>query len=517
MQNIINSNQKEIYYWKISLISICICSSIYGLLITKNHFLDDAFTHLRIARNLMENGFYSFNGITRDFSTSSPLYTTILSKGLIFWDSPYLAKLIGIVFYFFIYILTSLFFLKTVNTKSFISSIFLIGISSPMGVRWLTDGMETPIIMLFSMLLAYYFESLKIFIDNKNKNIDYFITYFLCTLSILLRIEFIFIIIWYLMINIISNILFKDKFEYKKLFFRSSPLIFAFITSFTFIFLNFGNLTPDTSIAKAGIQYNLNYFTFSILRAHFGASLFGISLAISLLLSIYFIFKNKKNTKNIRQKALINHTILINFSLPLMLLLILIKGQMIQGIRYLIFIETFLITFNLLSFKNYDMKAFPLQIKIYKYFSFLLIPLIISPWLWNDFKVLKKISKGRSETFINLNNRDFSCFKNKNLIAEDLGMISYFSQANIFDPAGLINGRDLAKITKDERLNQYTKNTKIDYAFLNDEQIEELKKYLDLKKWETMDSYKFPNFKKNSDDVHYLLKSPEIQPCSKLK
>ena len=217
--------------------------------------------------------FYSFNGITRDFSTSSPLYTAILSKGLIFWDSPYLAKLIGIVFYFFIYILTSLFFLKTVNTKSFISSIFLIGISSPMGVRWLTDGMETPIIMLFSMLLAYYFESLKIFIDNKNKNIDYFITYFLCTLSILLRIEFIFIIIWYLMINIISNILFKDKFEYKKLFFRSSPLIFAFITSFTFIFLNFGNLTPDTSIAKAGIQYNLNYFTFSILRAHFGASL----------------------------------------------------------------------------------------------------------------------------------------------------------------------------------------------------------------------------------------------------
>tara|TARA_B000000557_G_scaffold147992_1_gene120227 strand:- start:355 stop:783 length:429 start_codon:yes stop_codon:yes gene_type:complete len=139
---------------------------------------------------------------------------------------------------------------------------------------------------------------------------------------------------------------------------------------------------------------------------------------------------------------------------------------------------------------------------------------MLSPWLWNDFKALKRISNGRSETFINLSSRDFKCFKNKNLIAEDLGMISYFSQANILDPAGLINGRNLAKSSFDERLNQYTMNTRIDYAFLSSEQIEELEKYLDLRNWITIGSYKFPNFRKNSDDIHYLLKSPEIKDCN---
>lgn len=506
MQLTIKPSQKKIYYWKISLISICICSAIYGLLITKNHFLDDAFTHLRIARNLMDNGFFSFNGINRDFSTSSSLYTGILSIGLRFWDSPYLAKFISILFYSLIYILTCLFFIKNINIKSLISSIFLIGISSPMGVRWLTDGMETPIIMFFSMILAYYFKSLTLSINNENKKIEYCIIYFFCTLCILLRIEFVFIIAWYIMVNVISRILFQDKFEYKKFFLKSTPLIFAFITSFTFLYLNFGSFTPDTSIAKAGIKYTLNSFIYLILRAHIGASLFGISLAISLLLSIYLIYKNKNN--------LTYFIYLINFSLPVILILILIKGQEIQGIRYFIFIETFLTTFNLLICKNYDMRELSFQIKIYKYFLLLLIPLMLSPWLWNDFKALKRISNGRSETFKNLSSRDLKCLKNKNLIAQDVGMISYFSNAYILDPAGLINGRDIAKSSFDERLNKFTKNTKIDYAFLSTEQIEEIEKYLDLRNWISMGSYKFPNFSKNSDDIHYLLKSPEIKNCN---
>lgn len=507
MQLTIKTSQKKIYYWKISLISICICSAIYGLLITKNHYLDDTFTHLRIARNLMENGFYSFNGIKRDFSTSSSLYTAILSLGLRFWDGPYLAKLISILCYSLIYILTCLYLLKSLNIKSLISSIFLIGISSPMGVRWLTDGMETPIIMLFSMILAYYLKSLTLSINNENKKIEYLITYFLCTLCILLRIEFVFIIAWYIMVNIISSILFQKKFLYKKFFLKCNPLIFSFITSFTFLYLNFGSFTPDTSIAKAGMKYNLNSFIYLILRAHIGASLFGISLAISLLLSFYLIYKSKNHNN------LTYFIYLINFSLPLMLILILIKGQEIQGIRYFIFIETFLTTFNLLICKNYKISEFPFHIKIYKYFSLLLIPIMLSPWLWNDFKALKRISNGRSEAFINLSTRDLKCLKNKNLIAEDLGMIGYFSKAYILDTAGLINGRDLAKSSFDERLNYFAKNKKIDYAFLSSEQIEELEKYLDLRNWIRIGSYKFPNFSKNSDDIHYLLKSPEIKNC----
>lgn len=510
MQNIISSSQFKLNFWKISLITICTCSAIYGLLITTDHYLDDTFTHLRIARNLMENGFYSFNGIFRDFSTSSPLYTAILSIGLRFWDSPYLAKFTSLIFYYSVYIFTSIYLLKTQNLKALISSIFLIGISSPFGVRWLTDGMETSLIMLFSIILAYNFESILRINDNENKTINYYFSYFICTFSILLRIEFIFIIVWFIIVYIISNVFLQDRFDYRNLFLRTIPFILSVITSFGFLYINFGSFTPDTSIAKAGVKYNISYFITSILRPHFGASLFGISLAISLLLSFYLIYVNKISLNN---KNLNSFSYLINFSFPLMLILIFFKGQMIQGIRYLVFLETFLISFNLLTSKNYDLSGFVNKRTYYKYLSLFLVPLILSPWLWNDFKVLKKISKGRSESFINLSNRDFKCLRNKNLISIDFGMISYFSKAFILDPSGLVNGRDLAKLNMDERMNEFLKNKNIHYAFLNDEQIEELKGYLNLRDWETIGSYKFPNFGKNSDDIHYLLKSPEIEKC----
>ena len=513
MQKIINPNQEKLYFWKISLVTICACSAIYGLFITKNHYLDDTFTHLRIAKNLMENGFYSFNGINRDYSTSSPLYTKILSFGLRFWDEPYLAKFISIIFYSFVYILTTLFLLKTSNIKSLISTIFLIGISSPLGVRWLTDGMESSLIMLFSIILAYNFKSLNTLNDNPNKAIYYFSAYILCTLSILLRIEFAFIIVWYILVNVLSRIFSEKRLEFKTFFLRFTPIIFSLISSFSILYLNFGSFTPDTSIAKAGVKYDLFYFIYSILRPHFGSSLFGISLALSLLISFYLIYINKDNFKNKSQKNLIYLTYLINLSFPLMLLLILFKGQMIQGIRYFIFIETFLITFNLLICETIVIKKFKIPINNYKLFSYLLIPIIISPWLWNDFKALDRISKGRSETFLSLSSRDFNCLKGKNLMAIDFGMISYFTESRILDPSGLINGREFAKLSMNERLSKFIKNNKIDYAFLNDEQIEDIKEYLVVRDWIIMGKYKFPNFSKNSDDIHYLLKSPEIKKC----
>ena len=74
---------------------------------------------------------------------------------------------------------------------------------------------------------------------------------------------------------------------------------------------------------------------------------------------------------------------------------------MIQGIRYFIFLETFLISYNLLICNEFDLNKL-INKKInykYKYLLYLLIPLLISPWLWNDFNALNRISEGRSQSF----------------------------------------------------------------------------------------------------------------------
>ena len=509
MQKIIIINKKKLDYWKISLILLTTISAIYGLFITRNHFLDDTFIHLKIARNILENGIFSFNGIKRDFSTSSPLYTTVLSFGLRIWDSPYLAKILNIFIYFFIYSLISVCLLKTKNLNSLILSILLIGIASPLGVRWLTDGMESSLVMLFSIIISYILFFIYKFKAKEYKKIIFLITYFFCSLSILLRIEFAFIIFWFIFSYIISIPFSKAKFGFNN-FLKLYPLFLSLITSFSLLFINFGSFTPDTSIAKGGFKYDLNFFTLNIVRAHFSASIFGVSLIIAIFISFYLIYKYN-NSKNKNNKE--NFAYLINFSLPIMIFIIFIKGQMIQGIRYFIFLETFLISFNLLICEGYDFKQFINYKKNYKYFLYLLIPLLISPWLWNDFNVLNKISEGRSQTFLNLKNQDLRCLNDKNLIAWDVGMIGYFSKSFIFDPNGLVNGRELAKLNEDDRLKQFINKNKIDYVFVNDNQMKAVGKYLDLTNWINIGDYAFPNFKKNSQDIHYLLKSPKLDNC----
>ena len=502
--------KKATDYWKISLIILTTISAISGLYITRNHFLDDTFIHLNIARNIVEKGIYSFNGLESDFSTSSPLYTTILSLGIRIWDSPYIAKILTIGFYFIDYALISIFLIRTRNLNSSILSILLIGISSPLGVRWLTDGMESSLVILFSIIISYLLYSINKVKAKGYKKIFFLITYFFCTLSIFLRIEFAFIIVWYIFSYIISISFSKAKYNFNNFSSRLYPLLFSLLTSFSLLYIRFGSLTPDTSIAKGGLKYDLNFFIINIIRAHLSASIFGVSLLLTLFISFYSIYKNKDI---LNKSNLLNLVCLINFSLPILTILILIKGQMVQGIRYFIFLETFLISYNLLICNTYDFNQLVHKKTNYKYILCLFIPLLISPWLWHDFNGLKRISEGRSQTFLNLSNQDLGCLNNKNLIAWDVGMIGYFSKSFILDPNGLVNGRELAKLRGDDRLNQLIKNNDIDYAFVNEFQLKDLGKYIELKDWINLGSYKFPNFKKNSQDIHYLLKKPNSESC----
>ena len=92
-------------------------------------------------------------------------------------------------------------------------------------------------------------------------------------------------------------------------------------------------------------------------------------------------------------------------------------------------------------------------------------------------------------------------------------MIGYFSKSVILDPNGLVNGREIAKLSEDDRLNQFIENNNLDYIFVNDKQMRQVGKYLNLTKWIKLGSYSFPNFNKKSQDIHYLLKSPKSESC----
>ena len=206
-------------------------------------------------------------------------------------------------------------------------------------------------------------------------------------------------------------------------------------------------------------------------------------------------------------------SILVNFSLPFMLILVALKGQIIQGIRYFIFIESFLITFNYLYFyNNFDNPNLLHFNKIKKSFLIFLFT-ITTLWFINDFHALARISKGRSETFFNLKKQDFTCFRESKTIAWDVGMIGYFSNSYILDVNGLVNGRDIAKLSNELRIKSFIKNNKIDYIFANESQYNSLNQFIDLYDWLEIGRFDFPNFRVDSSDTHYLLKSPDLQKC----
>ena len=90
-----------------------------------------------------------------------------------------------------------------------------------------------------------------------------------------IKIEFAFIIVWYIFASIISRSFSNAKSNYNNFYRENYPLFLSLLTSFSIIYINFGSFTPDTSIAKGGLKYDLNFLIINILRAHLSASILG--------------------------------------------------------------------------------------------------------------------------------------------------------------------------------------------------------------------------------------------------
>ena len=89
--------QAEPWQW-FAVLAFAISATIY-LWLSRYLFRDDAFIHLRIARNLRYLGFFSFNGDRQSFCTSSPLFTTLLAIGARVSSSALLPKYIDLLIY----------------------------------------------------------------------------------------------------------------------------------------------------------------------------------------------------------------------------------------------------------------------------------------------------------------------------------------------------------------------------------------------------------------------------------
>jgi hypothetical protein len=484
----------ETLKWNIFFVLLIVIGLLY---VSFYHFLDDAFIHLRYAHNLLNIGFISYNGIEKDFGNSSPLYVLILAFFSSFSMEPILPKIINIICYLgFISTLIYFIFIHDKQNKNSILwfCTFLI-FASPFSIRWLTDGMETVLIIVFSLLLAIIFNSNGIV--SKHLFFNVFIAINSC-LAVLLRVEFLYVIFFICLSLSVGKMaeLKNSRIEIKLrkllsidiLSFAIGSLIAALL-----IYIYFGELLPDTAVAKKSDIVGFDVFAtlITIAKAHVASDLFGIGLFLLWFTSAFLVIH--KTTDPIKKLQFI----ILNFSMLVFVIMLILSQQSIQGIRYFLFIESFLLFCNLLG-----LKSIRIFVKIQAPVMAVMVLVFISLFSFDTYKFLS-ISKGRSETFFKFLETDLGFIQNKTCLAYDIGMAGFFSRTHIFDGNGLVNGRNIAKLTSTERL-KYFANKKIDCLFVNTGQLKSVNKYIDTSNWNKIGKFNFPNFSGKLDS-HYFL------------
>jgi hypothetical protein len=475
---------------------------ILQLIFSRFHFLDDAFIHLRIAHNLLDLGYFAYNAGEPSFATSSPLYTLVLALFSIFLRTPLLPKAVDILVYLVILFLIGREFVASENpARTGISFAVLVLAASPMGIRWLTDGMETGLIALFAIALALVTH--KRIIEQEEPRISStLLISVLAALAVLLRVEFGYVLAVSIAVISIYGIMngpndplaIRLTYTCRRIF----PFVLGGIAGFALILIIFGRILPDTAIAKQEYSGSMKVFevldsALWIFKAHAGASFFGMGLLILWAASAFLAYRATQNAGKYCVLA-------ANSSMLLFILLLLLSHQDVQGVRYYIFIEAFLIALNwlFLSTARENVRLKPIAYPLF---------IVMLLWITFDAAAFYKISAGRSETYGRFTETDYSYLQNKRGIAYDIGMVGFFTQGYILDMSGLVNGRKQAAISSERRLEEAADAT-VDFVFANAEQLELVNKYVNTSTWRTLGEFDFPNSGGNRD-THFLIVRPQ--------
>jgi hypothetical protein len=461
----------------------------FVLFILRVHFLDDAFIHLRYAHNLLKYDRITYNGISPDFGTSSFGYTLMLSASSLIYNGAFLPKIVNLIVYFSVFIIAVLSFLKSVGAQKAMLAVSLILLSSPFGLRWTTDGMETGLVVVIAIAIAM------ISIDRK---LPKWISVGVGAIAVLVRVEFLFVLSLAFagrlaLSSPVSLWFSRDKIQ---LWLGAAAPAIGGLIGLAIILLVFGHVLPDTAIAKRFSVTDTSVIGtfYSIAYTHISSSLLGVGLVILWIMSM----AASANTVEERKRLSV---VVVNSGIPVFFMLIAITNQPIQGIRYFIFIYTFVICWNV-AITTCEWPALRIQ-------WFVLFGAILGVWMAADIYMVYRISAGRSQTYRTFASSNLAALNGRPGIAWDIGFVGYFTEGTIWDVNGLVNGRENAMLSPKDRLIKYAQ-IPLDFAFANKEQLKALRDAGLAQNWVCILHADFPNASLKPDR-HWLLVSPDFK------
>ena len=459
---------------------------------------DDALIHLRYADYLHRLHFITFDGITHSYGASSLFYVGLLSVVRGFTLSPFASRAVSTTFHLLLFAGVAYAYLRSLNRRSSLqwsTLCLLILLVSPSAIRWLEDGMETSLVLCAAGGVAWW--TYRMSHQSKAKSFDQVIAVIAGCLLIFLRPElgmlalFASAIVWLAQLDSKPSNLSSARLRALVL---SSHFVVGSILGALAIRVLMQHFLPDTALAKS---HGIAAFGSSLRAAGTvitGALLFGLGLAGLWIVSAALVLSDKQ--------ARFLPTLLANSLFPVVLLASALRGQEIQGVRYLAWCFFFSICWNLLELADLPPSTLPGYAQAMP-LALIILCLMVLPF---ESHLMYRVLRTRVRTMTALTHEDLaSALHHKVGVAGDVGYISYFADDAVCDLAGLVNGRAAAAMSSQQRLARCA-SLHPEFAFLNAGQAGAFSEYMDLSQWKVCGEYDFGNLR--SPDRHYLLVSP---------
>jgi hypothetical protein len=456
---------------------------------------DDAFIHLRYADHLLRFHFITYDGIHHDFGTSSLLYVGILAAIRAFTTSPELPHILSVVQHIALFSAIAFIFNRFIPRPAVLARVLalltLVLLVTPSGVRWFQDGMETGFTCLFAVLLI---TTVWCFLQLENFSAIHYATLFVLGLILVIhRVELGLPIV-------VAFVLLAFGRSGRTPFLRSAldaaPLLAGAALSAVFILATMHALLPDTAVAKSSGMPKWHDVTHDVTVILFGGMNIGAGLAVFWLITLVILLHR-------RQPTLL--TALANSIFPITFFLAGLRGQEVQGARYLIWMFLFSVTWNVLEIgrpatgaPHIHSNRLP-KILIYTFATILVLDMPVESYLMRHLLVCRAATEQiiRAEHLQQLSGLQG--------VAYEVGFIGYFTQAPICDMAGLVNGRAAAHLKKWERSARCA-SLHPDFVFGDWDQVTYFSQFHSLHGWQLCGTYDLLNVR--GPATHFLLASP---------
>lgn len=435
----------------------------------RHHLLDDALIHLRFAENLIELGELAFNPGERSFGSSSVGWLMLVSAWQYVLPGPSGLKALALGFYAGVIALAALDALRLGRPRHWLA---LLAVCSPMGTRWLTDGMET-----CASLLAVYLTSRAMSAER-----PWVAVLGAATMSVLLRVE---------LALFVAGLAAMSMLRGQRVRALAALGGIPVAASITWLFAD--ALLSDAAVAKSqGMgAVPLSNMLQSIATSHAASYAFGAALLLAWGAALMECLVRGERLQTL--VAMSPWLALVSAAA--------VRSQEIHGVRY--FAWALLAGVVLANERvangtpaaGWRLRGLPLAG---------VAGLVAVAWLY-EWPIVGRIVEGRGVSLNRIQAAGLDRLRGTQGVAWDVGFIGYFSKGAVCDPHGLVNGRAVAMLPKPARLSRCIE-LPLEWAFVNRGQYDVLVSRLpSLISWQTCPglALEFPNVR--SADEHVLL------------